>query len=79
MRGGDKGRDFDSQWDDSYRRAQGKAAKGQGPWSEDKYLERINARPKPAHHAKDGDSCVSALALLGGIAWAISEVISRAH
>lgn len=72
---GDKGGDFDSQWRDSRRRGQDKAAKGHGPWADDKYLERINARPAP--QGSGSDSCVTALALLGGVAWALSEVAGR--
>lgn len=77
-RGSSRGDDFDRQFNESFQRGQGKASRGESHWAEDKYLERLNAKPKPAHHAKDGDSClVSGLALLGGLAWALSEIVSR--
>lgn len=78
-RGSDPGKDFDKQWNDSYRAGQGKASRGESHWAEDKYLERLNAKPRPAHHAKDGDSClISGIALLGGLAWALSELVRYA-
>lgn len=76
-RGSDPGKDFDKQWNDSRRTGQGKASRGESHWAEDKYLERLNAKPRPAHHAKD--SClISGIALLGGLAWALSEVVRYA-
>lgn len=83
MRGSDKGGDFDRQWNESARRGREKADKGQGAWAEDKYLKRINAKPRPAHHAKKREGCadktVALLALLGGLVWALTEAIGRAH
>lgn len=81
-RGSDPGRDFNDQWNESRRRGQEKAARGEGAWAEDKYLERINAKPRPAHHASEpkgcGEKTVMLLALLSGFGWAFSEVVSRA-
>lgn len=77
-RGNDPGKDFNDQWSESRRRGQEKAARGEGPWAEDKYLERINAKPRPVHHAAGSDSClVSGLAFLGALAWVLSEIVSR--
>lgn len=59
--GSDKG--FDDQWYASKRRGQYKASRGEGAWSEDKYLQRLDARLSgpPAHHAKPGGSGCLAL------------------
>lgn len=76
-RGNDPGRDFDRQFGESRRRGQDKAARGESHWAQDKYLERMKNQSTsgPAHHAKD--SCVVGLALLGGIAWALTETVQR--
>lgn len=77
------GKDFDDQWNHSRRAGKEKAARGEGPWAADKALERYqqaidasggnNSGPK---HAKpSSDSCVTALGLLGGLAWAVTETI----
>ena len=72
------GKDFDDMWNESRRRGHEKASRGEGAYSTDKYLERVNAQPRPAHHAKpNSDSCVVPLALLGGLAWAIAEAAGR--
>lgn len=77
-RGDDIGKDFKDQWNESFRRAEEKASRGEGPWAEDKYLERINAKPRPAHHAANSDSClIPLLAFLGALAWVLSEIASR--
>jgi len=79
-RGNDPGKDFDRQWEESSRRGREKASRGEGPWAEDKYLERINAKPRPAHHAGDPKGCadktVLLLALLGGVLWVADQLVS---
>ena len=46
-RGNDPGKDFDDQWNDSFREAQKKAQRGEGPWAEDKYLARRQEQSGP--------------------------------
>jgi hypothetical protein len=78
-RGNDPGRDFDDQWHASKRAGEERAARGEGPWAEDKYLDRVNkrlARP-PAHHAKPSSGCAFVLGFLVGLAWFLSEVAGR--
>ena len=72
------GRDFNDQWKASRDRAFQKKTEGEGPWATDKYLERVNSRARngQAHHASS-DSCLAALALLGGLGWALSELAGR--
>lgn len=82
-RGNDPGKDFDDQYNQSRRKGQEKAARGESHWSQDKYLERLNNQSAgPAHHAGESKGCsdktVSILALLGGLAWAIQEIVQRA-
>lgn len=77
-RGNDPGRDFDDQFHNSRRRGQDKASRGESHWAQDKYLERNNERlgSGPAHHGKRescADKSVMLLALLGGVAWGLSE------
>lgn len=80
-RGGDRGKDFNDQWNDSRRRGQEKARRGESHWAEDKYLERNNKRlgSGPAHHAGKRDSCVEKtvvlMAFLGGLAWTFTETV----
>jgi hypothetical protein len=82
-RGNDPGKDFDDQWKSSRRRGQEKAARGESHWADDAYLRRNNERlgSGPAHHGGGSKSCadktVLLLATLSGIAWALSEVVSR--
>jgi hypothetical protein len=72
------GRDFDDRWNASYRRGRENARRGVGPWATDKALERVNAeRATRKHAAASSDSCVAALAALGGFAWALSELAGR--
>jgi hypothetical protein len=65
-RGNDPGKDFNDQFNESFRRGREKADRGEGPWAEDKYLERVNRRLSgpPANHRKGSGGC--ALAFLGG-------------
>lgn len=71
-RGSDPGRDFDRQFDQSQRRAEPKKQAGQGPWNMDKRLADNNNRAPSA----GSDSClVSAVALLGGVAWVVDQVV----
>ena len=78
-RGNDPGKDFDDQWNDSFREAQKKAQRGEGPWAEDKYLARRQEQSgPPAHHAGQSKGCadkaVLLLAFLSGWAWALTEI-----
>lgn len=81
-RGNDRGKDFDDQFNESRRRGQEKAARGESHWAQDKYLERINQQSRgPAHHAGESKGCsdktVILLALLGGAGWVFTEVVGR--
>jgi hypothetical protein len=73
------GDDFDSQWDHSKRIGQARAARGEGPWAADKALERSTTchtpQPGPKHAKPNSDSCVTALGILGGLGWALTEAI----
>lgn len=79
------GKDFDDQHNESRRQGEAKAARGEGPWAYDAALRREAFQqsmeaspqaPKTGKHAKpNSDSCVTALGLLGGLAWAITETI----
>lgn len=79
------GKSFDDQWNHSRRLGEAKAARGEGPWAYDAALRRqrfqqsMEASPQPpksGKHAKpSSDSCVTALGVLGGLAWAITETI----
>lgn len=75
----DKGKDFDDQFNASKRRGQYKASRGEGAWSDDKYLERLNARlgKPPVHHASGeskscADKTVALLAILGALAFLVT-------
>jgi hypothetical protein len=81
-----KGKDFDDQWNESHREGKKKAAQGIGPWYDDHRLEALkqsydasggtSGETTGAKHAKpSSDSCVTALGILGGLAWAITETI----
>lgn len=81
------GKDFDDQYNESRRRGEAKAARGEGPWSTDKALNDLRRESfqqsmdasggdsGPRHAKPNSDSCVTALGLLGGLAWAITETI----
>lgn len=80
MRGSDPGKDFDAQWEWSHRRGKQHAADGVGPWATDKALQRINQeaeKQRRKHAAPVSDNCVVAAAVLGGLAWAASEIVKR--
>lgn len=81
-RGSDPGKDFDDQYHDSRRRGQEKARRGESHWAQDKYLERNNERlgRQAAHHAENkscGEKTLILLGFLGGLAWFLSETVSR--
>jgi basic membrane lipoprotein Med (substrate-binding protein (PBP1-ABC) superfamily) len=81
----DKGRDFDNQWNASNAAGRRKAARGEGPWVDDAYLRRINNERQADRNAAQqrqnsesyGKATVILLSLLGGVAWGVSEVVSR--
>lgn len=78
----DPSKGFDSQWNESKRIGGERASRGEGPWAQDKYLERINAKPvQGPKHAGEPKGCsdktVALLAVLGGLAWAIQEIVQR--
>jgi hypothetical protein len=77
-RGNDPGKDFDDQYYGSKRAAEYKRSRGQGVWAQDKYQERLKSRADEgqAHHGKD--TCLVALAALGGLAWALGEAVGKA-
>jgi hypothetical protein len=82
-RGNSPGKDFDDQWNNSRRRGEYRASRGEGPYSADKYLERNNERlgRQPASHRGESKGCgektVVLAALLGGIGWFVSEIVNR--
>jgi hypothetical protein len=85
-RGNDPGKDFDDQYYTSRREGRGKAARGEGPWADDKYLARINDqarrdRNSGGRHRAESEGCadkaVVLLGLLGGAAWGLAEVAGR--
>ena len=73
------GRDFDDQYNESRRQGEAKAARGESHWAADAALKKIRITEQPDQsgpkHAKSSDSCIVALASLGGLGWAISEAI----
>lgn len=76
------GKDFDDQYNASRREGQKKAARGEGPWATDARLEALRQSydasggdTGPKHAKPSSDSCVTALGVLGGLAWAITETI----
>lgn len=73
------GRDFDDQWNTSRRRGKERAARGEGPWAADKALRDLQSPQQPPsgpkHRAASSDSCVTALGVLGGLVWAITETV----
>jgi hypothetical protein len=85
-RGNDLGRDFDDQYNHSKRLGQARAARGEGPWAADKALADLRsttghtpqpgeAGHQPKHAKPNSDSCVTALGILGGLGWALTEAI----
>lgn len=82
-----KGKDFDDQYNASRRAGQEKAARGESHWAADKAMRDLrkenwqqsmdaSSAPSGGKHAKpSSDSCVTALGILGGLAWAITETI----
>lgn len=85
-RGNDPGRDFDNQWNESRRKGQEKAARGETHWATDKYLERVNAERshERGRHAGEPKGCADKAALLVGLlggfgltGWALAEAVSR--
>lgn len=77
------GKDFDDLWNRHRREAEGKAARGESHWAVDASIRNAGQMREPdsgPKHAKpNSDSCITALALLGGIGWALKEVIERIH
>lgn len=77
------GKDFDDMWNRHYREAAGRKERGEGPYAADAALKKIQEQPMTeptmgGRHAKAAsDSCVTALALLGGLGWALSELAGR--
>lgn len=81
------GRDFDDQWSESRREGWKKSQRGEGPWANDKMLRDLarqqsldasgadNSNTGGRHAKPSSDSCVTALGVLGGLAWAITETI----
>jgi hypothetical protein len=82
-RGNGPGKDFDDQWNESRRRAQEKARRGESHWAHDKYLERESERlgSSPAGHRGEPKGCadktVMLLALIAGALWLLGEFASR--
>lgn len=74
------GKDFDDMWNKHRRDAFPKKAAGQGPWQADYVSSHAGELKEPqsgGKHAKSSDSCVTALGILGGLAWAIGEAVGR--
>lgn len=75
------GEDFEKLWERHRREAEGKAARGESHWAADASIRNAGEIREPdrrGRHAKpNSDSCITALTLLGGIGWALKEVIER--
>lgn len=89
-RGNDPGKDFDDQYNRSRREGQRKAARGEGPWADDKYLSDARKESERYRSGGEGDSgggggngegCDKKTLLLAGwlsgFGWFLSEVVSR--
>lgn len=78
-RGNDPGKDFDDQYNASRRRGQGKAARGESHWAQDKYLEGLRSQPGGRSEPPRGcsDKTAALLVAIGGVAWGLTEVVSR--
>lgn len=75
------GKDFDDMWNKHRRDAFEKKIEGKGAWQADYARQHAGELKEPqasGKHAKpNSDSCVTALGILGGLAWAVTEVIGR--
>lgn len=84
VRGNDPGRDFDRQFEQNRRAGQARAARGEGPWADDKYLRDLRAGGEGPGGGGGGNNegCGKAtlflLGTLGGAAWWLSDIVARA-
>lgn len=80
-RGSDPGKDFDSQFNRNKARGDAKAQRGESHWSQDKYIQGGCGTNESPGGGQDnsgcGDKTVILLAILGGFAWAGSEIVNR--
>lgn len=61
-RGSDPGKDFDNQFSKNEARGKEKAARGEGPWAQDKYLRDLNSGSSGGNAA--GGGCLILMSLL---------------
>lgn len=77
-RGKNPGDDFDAQFNESRRRGQEKARRGESHWAQDKYLRDLGSGPAPQPQNKScAEKTVILAAFLGGLAWAGAEIASK--
>ena len=82
-RGSNPGDDFDRQFNDSRRKGQERAARGEGPWADDKYLRdlRSGGEGQSDGGSNSNEGCGKAtvvlLALGGSALYALGEAASR--
>ena len=72
----EKGDQFDYQHNMSEARAKGKLYRGEGDYAADKW-RRDAGEIRPAQSEGCGKATAVLLSLLGGVGWALSEVVSR--
>ncbi len=70
-RGNDPGRDFDNQYNDSRRKGQERAARGEGPWAQDKYLRDLQDN-SGSNGAPPTGGCLILLTLLVTVGLALA-------
>lgn len=76
------GDSFDRQWNESARRGRERAARGEGPWADDKLLSDLRAGGGSqggggGDQKGCGKSALLLAASLGGAAWWVADAVSR--
>lgn len=76
-RGNDRGRDFDDQWNESRRRGQEKAARGESHWADDKKIRDMRAE-SDRHRPTSGsdENCSEKAFMILGIGVAIAALLT---
>ena len=83
MRGSDRGKDFDDQWNKNRREGKRQRWDGKGPYEADKYLDDLryhNRMPQtpPGQQKEPGgckDAAILLLGLAGGVYWLIDAAV----
>lgn len=82
-RGKNPGDDFDNQYNANRRKGQERAARGEGPWANDKYLRDLRsggagpAVPPQGSNGGCGKDAAILLGSLGGLIWFLGETAGR--